>query len=250
MGWSLRRSLFPLFLRDWGGGLLAFLLRGLGGCCGSLLLIAVVGWVAGTQVEVVSDIARLAPADLREVRDLKTLQREAGTSGDVNVLVRSERLLDPEVVRMDDSVSVRGPAPARLQREAAVLPGGAVSGAVAHQPVRVGATERAPGRAGDRGAAALLLAERHHGGPPHGQHRVPASARCRWTSRRSWSTTCEPSSTRRVVCRRSLQGCPCSPRTPMASSRRVAGGFRSRRWGQSSSCCSSPTGGSRQLPCR
>ena len=65
---------------------------------GIAALIAVSGWVAWTQVEVVSDVARLAPADLREVRDLKTLQREAGTSGDVNVLVRSERLLDPEVV--------------------------------------------------------------------------------------------------------------------------------------------------------
>jgi predicted RND superfamily exporter protein len=63
------------------------------------LLIAVVGWVAGTQVETVSEITRLAPADQREVRDLKTLQREAGSGGDVNVLVRSQRLLRPEVVR-------------------------------------------------------------------------------------------------------------------------------------------------------
>ena len=63
------------------------------------LLLAVVGWIAGTQVEVVSDITRLVPADQQEVRDLKTLQREAGTSGDVSVLVRSERLLDPDVVR-------------------------------------------------------------------------------------------------------------------------------------------------------
>jgi uncharacterized protein len=62
-------------------------------------LLAVIGWIAGTQVEVVSDITRLVPSDQREVRDLKTLQREAGTSGDVNVLVRSERLLDPDVVR-------------------------------------------------------------------------------------------------------------------------------------------------------
>jgi predicted RND superfamily exporter protein len=58
-----------------------------------------VGWIAGTQVEVVSDITRLVPGDQREVRDLRTLQRQAGTSGDVNVLVRSERLLDPDVVR-------------------------------------------------------------------------------------------------------------------------------------------------------
>ena len=63
------------------------------------LVLALVGWAAGTQVEVVSDITRLVPADQREVQDLKTLQRFAGTSGDVNVLVRSERLLDPDVVR-------------------------------------------------------------------------------------------------------------------------------------------------------
>ena len=62
-------------------------------------LLAVVGWLAGTQVDVVSDVTRLVPSDQREVRDFKTLQRESRTSGDVNLVVRSERLLDPDVVR-------------------------------------------------------------------------------------------------------------------------------------------------------
>jgi predicted RND superfamily exporter protein len=63
------------------------------------VLVALVGLVAGTQVDVVSDVGRLLPGDRREVRDLKTLQREARTPGDVNVVVRSERLLDPDVVQ-------------------------------------------------------------------------------------------------------------------------------------------------------
>ncbi len=63
------------------------------------LALALVGWVAGTQVDTVSDITKLVPGDQREVRDLQTLQTFAGTSGDVNVIVRSERLLQPDVVR-------------------------------------------------------------------------------------------------------------------------------------------------------
>jgi predicted RND superfamily exporter protein len=63
------------------------------------VLVAVVGWALGTQVDVVSDVARLAPAGQPEVRDFKTLERETGRAGDVSVLVRSERLLEPDVVR-------------------------------------------------------------------------------------------------------------------------------------------------------
>ncbi len=63
------------------------------------LALALVGWIAGTQVDTVSDITKLVPGDQREVRDLQTLQTFAGTSGDVNVIVRSDRLLQPDVVR-------------------------------------------------------------------------------------------------------------------------------------------------------
>ena len=92
-------KLVPPLVKRWGGSAFSVAVRRPGRVLRIALLIAVLGWVAGTQVETVSEITRLVPGDQREVRDLKTLQREAGTSGDVNVLVRSERLLDPDVVR-------------------------------------------------------------------------------------------------------------------------------------------------------
>jgi uncharacterized protein len=63
------------------------------------LALAAVGWLAATQVDVTADQQRLLPADRLEARDLASIERETGTPGDVNVIVRSQRLLDPAVVR-------------------------------------------------------------------------------------------------------------------------------------------------------
>lgn len=63
------------------------------------LVFAVAGWLAATQIDVTSDQRRLLPADSLEARDVTSLERETGTPGDVNVIVRSSRLLDPAVVR-------------------------------------------------------------------------------------------------------------------------------------------------------
>jgi predicted RND superfamily exporter protein len=60
---------------------------------------ALVGWVVEGGTEVVSDLQRLAPGDLREVRDARTLERETGVSGDLNVVVRGEELTSPAVIR-------------------------------------------------------------------------------------------------------------------------------------------------------
>jgi hydrophobe/amphiphile efflux-3 (HAE3) family protein len=88
----------PDFVKRAGRGAFQQALRRPGRVLGIALALAAIGWVAGTQVEVVSDIQRLVPGDQREVSDLNTLQRFTGSSGDVNVIVRSERLLDPKVV--------------------------------------------------------------------------------------------------------------------------------------------------------
>ena len=92
-------KLVPPVVKRWGRSAFNVAVKRPGRVLRIALLIAVVGWAAGTQVETVSEITRLMPADQREVRDLRTLQREAGTSGDVSIVVRSERLLDPDVVR-------------------------------------------------------------------------------------------------------------------------------------------------------
>jgi predicted RND superfamily exporter protein len=71
------------------------------------LALAVLGVVAGTQIDVTSDQRRLLAADSLAERDLSSLVRETGTPGDVNLLVRSDRLLDPAVVRWMSSYQRR-----------------------------------------------------------------------------------------------------------------------------------------------
>jgi hydrophobe/amphiphile efflux-3 (HAE3) family protein len=97
-----------------------------------VLLIAVVaaaaGWALGSQTSVVSDVQRLAPSDLREIRDVKTLQDETGVSGDINVLVRARDLTDPRVIGWMSSYQKRvlarhGYSTGRTCRQAELCPG-------------------------------------------------------------------------------------------------------------------------------
>lgn len=62
------------------------------------LALAVLGWAADTQLEVVSDVRELVPQDLPALQDLDSLQELSGVSGEVDVTVRSDRLTDPEVL--------------------------------------------------------------------------------------------------------------------------------------------------------
>ena len=62
------------------------------------LVVAAAGFVASTQIDVTADQQRLLPSDSLESRDLASIERETGTPGDVNLVVRSQRLLDPAVV--------------------------------------------------------------------------------------------------------------------------------------------------------
>jgi predicted RND superfamily exporter protein len=71
------------------------------------LLLAVGGWFAGSQIDVTADQERLLPADSVEARDLASIERETGTPGDVNLIVRSSRLLDPAVVQWMSSYQRR-----------------------------------------------------------------------------------------------------------------------------------------------
>jgi hypothetical protein len=63
------------------------------------LAVAAVGFFAGTQIELTADQRRLLRTDSVEALDLASIERETGTPGDLNVIVRSDRLLDPAVVR-------------------------------------------------------------------------------------------------------------------------------------------------------
>jgi hydrophobe/amphiphile efflux-3 (HAE3) family protein len=62
------------------------------------LLLAVVGWAADTQTEVVSDVRELVPRDLQALRDVNTLQEATGVSGQIDVTVEAADLTNPEVI--------------------------------------------------------------------------------------------------------------------------------------------------------
>ncbi len=65
---------------------------------------------------VVSDIRDLAPSSLPALRDVNELQEETGVSGEVDVVVRSDDLTDPEVIAWMRYFQQRVLERARLQR--------------------------------------------------------------------------------------------------------------------------------------
>jgi hydrophobe/amphiphile efflux-3 (HAE3) family protein len=65
---------------------------------GIALVVALLGWVAGSQVDVQSGISQLAAPGGQQIKDAKALERETRSSGDVNVVVRAEDLTSPRVV--------------------------------------------------------------------------------------------------------------------------------------------------------
>jgi hydrophobe/amphiphile efflux-3 (HAE3) family protein len=89
------------------------------------VVLAACGWVAGTGTSVVSDIRDLAPSSLPALRDVNTLQRETGVSGEVDVVVRSDDLTNPKLIAWMRSFQRRvlerhgyaGPSPSCDQAE-------------------------------------------------------------------------------------------------------------------------------------
>ncbi len=63
------------------------------------LALAAAGWAVDSRTEVVSDIERLVPQDLRAVEDLQALQEATGVAGEVDVVVDGADLTQPAVVR-------------------------------------------------------------------------------------------------------------------------------------------------------
>jgi hydrophobe/amphiphile efflux-3 (HAE3) family protein len=63
------------------------------------LVLAAAGWAVDSRTEVVSDVERLVPQDLRAVQDLQALQRATGVAGEIDVVVEGRDLTDPAVVR-------------------------------------------------------------------------------------------------------------------------------------------------------
>ncbi|HZO77668.1 MAG TPA: MMPL family transporter [Solirubrobacteraceae bacterium] len=60
--------------------------------------LAVLGWVADTQTAVQSDVTKLVPSSMPALRDLHTLERTSGVSGEIDVTVRGSNVARPAVV--------------------------------------------------------------------------------------------------------------------------------------------------------
>jgi len=59
------------------------------------LLLAAVGWVADTQTPVQSDVTKLVPSNMPALRNLRTLERVTGVSGEIDVVVHSNNVATP-----------------------------------------------------------------------------------------------------------------------------------------------------------
>jgi hypothetical protein len=63
------------------------------------LAVAALGWALDTQTRVESDVTKLVPQNLPALADLEALQQSTGVGGQIDVVVSSDRLTDPAVVR-------------------------------------------------------------------------------------------------------------------------------------------------------
>ena len=62
------------------------------------IAVAIVGLALDTQTGVSSDVQELVPQDLPALRDVDTLQKETGVSGEIDVTIRADDITDPKVI--------------------------------------------------------------------------------------------------------------------------------------------------------
>ena len=62
------------------------------------LVLAVLGWVAGTQTPVQSDITKLVPSNMPALANLRTLERVTGVSGEIDVVVHGGNVATPSTI--------------------------------------------------------------------------------------------------------------------------------------------------------
>ena len=62
------------------------------------LVLAAAGWVADTQMSVQSDVTKLVPSNMPALKNLRTLERVTGVSGEIDVLVHSSNVATPKTI--------------------------------------------------------------------------------------------------------------------------------------------------------
>jgi hydrophobe/amphiphile efflux-3 (HAE3) family protein len=61
-------------------------------------VLALAGWIADTQTGVQTDVTKLVPSDMPALRDLRTLEKVTGVSGDIDVTIRAANVVTPKTV--------------------------------------------------------------------------------------------------------------------------------------------------------
>ncbi len=62
------------------------------------VLLAILGWFADTQTSVQSDVTKLVPPNMPALRDLRTLERITGVSGEIDVTVHGADVATPRAI--------------------------------------------------------------------------------------------------------------------------------------------------------
>jgi uncharacterized protein len=82
----------------WARGTLEVVARQPGRVLAVGLLLAALGWVADTQTSVQSDVTKLVPSNMPALRNLHTLERVTGVSGEIDVVVSGRNVATPRTI--------------------------------------------------------------------------------------------------------------------------------------------------------
>lgn len=91
-------------VRGWAKSALALAILAPGRLLLVAMLIAACGWAVGTQGSPATEISQLLPARNAAVQDLNTLEDATGSSGEVDLIVRSTDVTNPNTVAWLDQV--------------------------------------------------------------------------------------------------------------------------------------------------
>jgi hypothetical protein len=80
------------------GRLIGTMMRHPGRALTLAAVLAVAGWVAGTQTSVESDVTKLVPTSMPALHNLRTLEKVTGVSGEIDVTVRGANVATPATV--------------------------------------------------------------------------------------------------------------------------------------------------------
>ncbi len=80
------------------GRLIAAMTRHPGRVLALAAVLALAGWIADTQTGVQSDVTKLVPSNMPALRNLRTLEKVTGVSGEIDVTVRGANVATPATV--------------------------------------------------------------------------------------------------------------------------------------------------------